>query len=69
MAPLLGSMFWGYVWSFGGASVFTGMLIALGQMALYPMLANTKAIKQIWVKSRPDRLKGIVTAPGSSAII
>jgi hypothetical protein len=67
VAPLLGSMLYGYLWSFVGASIFTGMLIALGHLALYPMLANTKAIKQIWVKSRADRLKNTVVPATSSA--
>jgi hypothetical protein len=60
-------MLYGYLWSFGGASIFTGMLIALGHLALYPMLSNTKAIKQIWVKSRADRLKNTVLSATSSA--
>jgi hypothetical protein len=67
VAPLLGSMLYGYLWSFGGASIFTGMLIAAGQLALYPMLSSTKAIKQIWIKSRADRLKNAVLSATSSA--
>lgn len=63
VAPLLGSIVYGYLWSYGGASIFTGMLIALGQMQLFKILSDSKAIKQIWVKSRAERVKaGLISA-------
>lgn len=69
VAPVLGSQLYGYLWAYGGASIFTGVLIALGQLQLYKMLANSRSIKQIWVKSRADRVKGGLTkAVGSVSI-
>ncbi len=39
------------------------MLIALGQLQLFKVLSNSRAIKQIWVKSRAERVKaGMISA-------
>lgn len=57
VSPLFHSELLGYLWAYGGASIFTGFLIALGQTQLYKGLAKSKAIRQIWVASRETRLK------------
>ncbi|MEJ0096474.1 MAG: hypothetical protein WDN46_24605 [Methylocella sp.] len=69
VAPVAGSMTLGYIWAFGGASLLTGVLIALIQLAIYPMLSGTKAIKQIWVKSRADRLRGAMPSTTASQAV
>jgi hypothetical protein len=58
VAPLGGSMLLGYLWAYGGASLLTGALIALAQLQLYKFLADSRAIKQIWVPSRAARVRG-----------
>jgi hypothetical protein len=57
VAPLFGSMLYGYLWAFGGASLLTGVLIALGQLPLTALMEKSAALKQVWVKTRADRLK------------
>ncbi|CAB1127775.1 membrane protein of unknown function [Candidatus Hydrogenisulfobacillus filiaventi] len=52
VAPLFGSALLGYLWAYGGASLVTGSLIALGQIRLYSSLARARAIRPIWVENR-----------------
>ncbi len=55
IAPLGGSMLYGYLWAYGGASLLTGALIAIGQIQLYKLLSGSRAIKQIWMPTRAAR--------------
>lgn len=57
VSPLFHSELLGYLWAYGGASLLTGALIALGQRQLYKGLEKNKAIRQIWVTRRDNRLR------------
>lgn len=56
VSPLFHSELLGYLWAYGGASLLTGSLISFGQMQLYKGLERNKAIRQIWVTQRDNRL-------------
>lgn len=56
VTPLFGSLLLGYLWAYVGASLLTGILIALAQTQIYKALNRTRAIRQIWVSDRENRI-------------